>query len=270
MPRLSNRYFDIDLNSGDYTDDVAVATIEQEETKWVERVHRATADKVKRSMAGIWLTVPIRQAALLPAFLERGYKVHHATQQYFKLTKAADDSGLPKFATHRVRVECLVIEEDTGYCLCVRERFGERYTGCKFVTGAVNAGETIGNAAQREVYEETHIRTRFAGVMGHEHRFLTRFNTDEFIFGCLLFAEGRQTPMMDDREIIWTEWQSWQHVFDTGSEIMRRWLEIFGLANQGMIHLPEYMSDFRGQGKRMQVFLPYIDRIKKVELRYTR
>jgi ADP-ribose pyrophosphatase YjhB (NUDIX family) len=259
MPRLTNRYFDIDLDSSLYPDDQAVKSIIQEEQAWVERVKTFTTDDVKKARAGVWLTVPMRQIRLVAEFLDHGYKMHHATKEYLKLTKAEDDSVLPKYATHRLRVECLVIDDTSGYCLCVKERFGERYSGCKLVTGGVNVGESIGDAAEREVFEETRIKARFVGTLGHEHRIKTRFDTDELIFGCFLIAEGDQMPVKDNMEIIWAEWQSWEYAIENGNEMMHRWLDI--LATDSGIHYPSVMPDFR-RGKRMLVYLPKVDRRK--------
>jgi 8-oxo-dGTP pyrophosphatase MutT (NUDIX family) len=166
----------------------------------------------------------------------------------------------PSYGTHYSRVECVVVDEKTGHVLMVHERIGTMAQCRKLVTGSVDAGEYISEAAQREVMEETGVSAKFAGVVGLVNRIGTRFGRDELLVGCLLIASpSGQTPMARSAEIVGAEWMPVKEAIGVGSNYMgRHWLcSVANLAmpSQHQTGLEERtLEDFRGHGHCMKMY----------------
>uniref|UniRef100_A0A7S3VTM7 Nudix hydrolase domain-containing protein n=1 Tax=Dunaliella tertiolecta TaxID=3047 RepID=A0A7S3VTM7_DUNTE len=117
---------------------------------------------------GIWLKVPLLLATHVPPAVELGFRPHHAEPEYIMLVNwvGSGVSTIPPNASHQVGIGACVINEHRQI-LMVQEKNGPlKGKGVwKIPTGLVDAGEDIHTAAEREVQEETGIRTTFDSVL---------------------------------------------------------------------------------------------------------
>eukprot|EP00775_Hariotina_reticulata_P005145 gene5145-5385_t len=136
---------------------------------------------------GVWLKVPRHQSHLIPAAVEPGFVFHHAEQDYVMMTKwlPSTASTLPPNASHQVGVGAFVVNEQQQV-LVVQEANGPlRGEGFwKMPTGIVHQGEDLIEAVEREVFEETGLRTRFHSLIAvrQAHGFL--FGKSDMFFCC--------------------------------------------------------------------------------------
>lgn len=135
---------------------------------------------------GVWLQVPVEKINLAEVAIKAGFVPHHAEKEYIMLThwlSSEEENHLPAPASHQVGVGVICIRED-GKLLVVRERNGPlRGTGFyKIPTGRVEQGEELGDAAVRELAEETGINSQFIGVVAFRHAHKMLFGMSDLFF----------------------------------------------------------------------------------------
>lgn len=115
-----------------------------------------------------------------------GLRFHHAEGEKAVLNLWLKDgqSKIPLFATHNVGVGGLVVNS-RNEILCVRE-LRRNYLPWKTPTGLADLGEPIEDAAVREVYEETGIRTEFHSVLGFRQTHGLAHGRSDLFFVCRL------------------------------------------------------------------------------------
>lgn len=91
---------------------------------------------------------------------------------------------MPEFATHNVGVGAVVVNS-RDEILCVRE-LRKNYMPWKTPTGMANLGEQIDEAAVREVFEETCIRTKFHSILSFRHTHGVAHGRSDLFFVCRL------------------------------------------------------------------------------------
>ncbi|CAH8549847.1 unnamed protein product [Heterobilharzia americana] len=143
----------------------------------------------------IWVTLKSEHCELVPALcrpypLGPGFKFHHAYNSEATLVRWLGEgvSRLPDYASHQVGVAGVLTNSDTSKVLMVREKGSPTFSGWKFPTGLLHAGEDIADAAVREVYEECGIHTDFGGVISfrQQHDFPGSFGISDLLFTCRL------------------------------------------------------------------------------------
>jgi ADP-ribose pyrophosphatase YjhB (NUDIX family) len=143
--------------------------------------------------SSIWIEVPLMRARLMEDMVDLGFRFHHAhgTKAKLNLWLREDiPSKVPEFATHHVGVGAVVINS-RDEILCVRE-LRKNYMPWKVPTGLSELGESITDAAIREVLEETGVPTKFHSILSFRHTHGMANGRSDLFFVC------RLVPIEDD------------------------------------------------------------------------
>lgn len=255
-----NRYRDLEIDVfrllGDPADKMAFQeAIAIEYDRWANKLLGSR----EKYTAVMWLNVSKAIAHVLPWLLEMQFSMHHANSSRIMLVKthpaSKGDSQIPSYGTHYVKVECVVVEETTRRVLMVRERIGTD-SALKLVSGSCEAGEFFADAAMREVHEETGVRARFNSLMGCGNRLRTRFDRDEVIMGCLLFAEPGQRPRADGEEVSEARWCDIPEIEGQCTPMSREWLAAAHASKPDYAERLHTDDLFRGRPHSMDFFVP--------------
>lgn len=273
--RRYNRYNDVELDTNNIPDskiDTAQdldVFLRDEEQFWLERMTNYTRNPQKRDTAIMWLKLVPKFYKHLSSLLNHyNFKMHHATNDYMMLIRHhfscqydLNVTNAPVYATHYAKVECLVVDKDpvTGKIkyLVVREAYASgsdlrKYF--KFITGLIQQGERIDQAAEREVWEETRIKAKFVGLAGVSNRVNTRFLKDEYIFGCVLHTtHPNQTPIVDTNELAAAFWLN-QEDKEKCNGPSRRWIRAAGIAGPENLLSRVDFEDVKGPPHVLSMF----------------
>lgn len=135
----------------------------------------------------VWLSIPRALAGHIPPAVEAGFIFHHAVEDHLHLTLSLIPGAfIPPFATHYAGAGGVVLRDD-GMLLVVSERYkmlpGRRL---KLPGGALQAGEHVAEAVEREVKEETGIDARFESLVCLRHWHGYRHGKSDLYFVCRL------------------------------------------------------------------------------------
>jgi ADP-ribose pyrophosphatase YjhB (NUDIX family) len=272
-----NRYQDIEIDAITLPHDEIgkfLAALASEEEGWLRRLERRVTEPHVRLHALFWVKIRVQLSHLLSPLLGGNmFMVHHATPEYIMLVKSPGPvvitESIPLYGTHYLRVECVVIDKQPGgndKTLLINEMMGNTCCGRKLVTGSVELGEYISEAAPREVLEETGVTARFVGILGVANRLCTRFGRDEILVGCLLHADpSDQRPRPSSSEIARAEWVAANEVEWTKvSPMASKWTAAYNILEHNSVELrPQKIPDFRGHGHTMMLYSPSIVTEKK-------
>jgi ADP-ribose pyrophosphatase YjhB (NUDIX family) len=143
--------------------------------------------------SSLWVEVPMTRARLIEDMVDFGFLFHHAQGITAKLNlwlREDIPSKVPEFATHHVGVGAVVINS-RDEILCVRE-LRRNYMPWKVPTGLSELGESIADAAVREVMEETGVPTKFHSILSFRHTHGMANGRSDLFFVC------RLVPVEDD------------------------------------------------------------------------
>ncbi|KAL1812975.1 hypothetical protein ACET3Z_023040 [Daucus carota] len=138
---------------------------------------------------GIWLKLPIEFANLVETAVKQGFWYHHAEPTYLMLAYWIPKTAhtLPANASHTVGIGAFIMN-DKREILVVQENNG-RFKGTglwKLPTGTVDTGEDIGEAAIREVREETGIKAELMELLAVRQSHNLSFGKSDLFFACML------------------------------------------------------------------------------------
>lgn len=136
----------------------------------------------------IWLHIPQTRSELVPIAVGFGFSFHHAEPGMVMMTlPLATDSHIPFYATHNVGGGAVVIDKNSRI-LVVSERFRRDRSRpfYKLPGGSLDPQENLVTAVEREVAEETGVRTKFEGVVCIRHRHQFRFGRSDLYIVCRL------------------------------------------------------------------------------------
>lgn len=137
--------------------------------------------------ASLWIRVPMQRASLIEAMVDYGLEIHHAVghEAVLNLWLRSDaTSKIPDFATHNIGVGGVVVNS-RNEILCVRE-LRQNYLPWKTPTGLSELGETIDDAVEREVLEETGIQARFHSILSFRQTHGLVHGRSDLYFVCRL------------------------------------------------------------------------------------
>jgi ADP-ribose pyrophosphatase YjhB (NUDIX family) len=200
---VKDRYGGVTCSPVGYTDETYDA-FEAELT-------RCLADWVAGGVRGVWFKLPVSATTtrMLGGLLRTAFTVHHATAEYFMLTRwlpAEEPNMLPAFAFTYVGVGGLVLNDATDELLVVRERYSmDGVQRWSLPGGLTNRGERLPAAVEREVWEETGVRCAFQGTVYMRH-------LPQYLHGCCdLYVVCATRPLSfeitaDEREVSAARW----------------------------------------------------------------
>lgn len=135
-------------------------------TDFATRLEASLTKWKEGGLRGIWFNVAVPQVGWIPYLSEKGFKIHHAKDDVISLylwLPEKENCKIPHYAHNMVGAGAVVIN-DENKVLVVRERY-RSVPFWKLPGGYVNPGEDIGEAAMREVMEETSVQTEFISLV---------------------------------------------------------------------------------------------------------
>lgn len=144
----------------------------------------------EEEVRGLWVKIHKQHSFVIPACVEEGFEFHHAQPGYvlMKTWLPTDEKDmLPSYANQYLGSAGFVINE-AGQVLVVKEKFSQR-PQWKLPGGMSDAGEDIGEAARREVFEETGIKAEFVSILAFRHQHNFRHGCSDLYFVSLMKAK---------------------------------------------------------------------------------
>lgn len=161
----------------------------------------------------VWLKIPLRNASFIEHAANQGFEYHHAESDYVMMIKwlsKTEENKIPISASHSVGVGCIVFNSNNEL-LPVKEKTGNTRSLdlWKFPTGLLDLGENLSAGAEREVLEETGVRTTFKGILAFRQSHKAQFNKSGMFFLCLtdLVDKNDTSIKMQESELIACEWR---------------------------------------------------------------
>ncbi|MBI49832.1 MAG: hypothetical protein CL781_00665 [Chloroflexi bacterium] len=155
----------------------------------------------------VWLEVPDIAFSILPKACEEGFIFHHACKNYAMLTLELEEGAfVPPYATHYIGIGGVVINSSEEL-LVVSERYRRAGQGpsYKLPGGALQAGEHLAEAAVREVFEETGVKTTFDSISFFRHWHGYRYGMSDIYFVAKLIPTTKKITMQEEEisECFW-------------------------------------------------------------------
>jgi len=161
----------------------------------------------------LWLKLPFAAAKFLPLAVDQGFSSHHALPAYFMLIKwlpgGPVPSSIPHYAHHQIGVAGMVLD-GKGNVLGIQEASGVtagRKDFWKLPGGLVDPKESIRQAVEREVFEETGLRVSFVSLVAFRESLTGPFGLTDFycICACRLLP-NQPEPSPRQGEIAAAKW----------------------------------------------------------------
>ncbi|GLG95265.1 Putative nudix hydrolase fgf-2, partial [Gryllus bimaculatus] len=135
----------------------------------------------------VWFNVALEQADWIPELAKNGFKFHHIKGDdvvMYKWLPENEECNIPSYCHTMVGVGSVVINSDDEI-LVIQERFSTKQQW-KLPGGYVEPGENIGDAAVREVFEETNVQAEFQYLATFRHMHNANFGcSDIYFIACL-------------------------------------------------------------------------------------
>ncbi|MCI0830985.1 MAG: NUDIX domain-containing protein [Chloroflexi bacterium] len=203
----------------------------------------------------IWLNIPKAKSALIPKAIDRGFDFHHTGDDYILLTcRLVEGSHIPPFATHYIGIGGVVLTPEKELLL-VREKYGVggRPPTLKLPGGALQAGEHLGQAVEREVLEETGVKAVFESITCFRQWHGYRYGKSDIYFVGRLRPLSKEITMQADeiQECLWMpvdEFIASKDIANFNKQIVRAALESDGVVQS-------FIEGFGGPESR-EYFMP--------------
>lgn len=150
---------------------------------------------------------------------------------------------VPKFATHHCGVGGVVLSGDNILVVKEHPPLNQNW---KFPGGYVELGENFGDAAVREVFEETGVKATFSHVLTIRNSHASAFGRSNLYVACLLNAVT--TDIYLDDEIEAAQWMPIRTFRESASQSLMTSL-ITDLVLEKNAGLNEVHMQYRGAGE---------------------
>jgi 8-oxo-dGTP pyrophosphatase MutT (NUDIX family) len=231
------------------------ATLPSDPTEFGERLDHSLMEWRGEGYKAVWAEVPITQSALIPVAVNRGFTFHHSGDGYLMLTCALEEGAyLPPFATHYIGIGGVVLTPEREL-LVVREKygFGSRPPTLKLPGGALQAGEHLVEAVEREVLEETGVRATFESMACFRHWHGYRYGKSDIYFVGRLRPLSKEITMQAEeiQECLWlpvNDFLEDEEISNFNKQIVRAAMETEGVVQS-------FIEGFGGPDTR-EYFMP--------------
>lgn len=223
--------------------------------EFANRLDRSLKEWRNEGLKAVWLEVPIAHSALIPVAVNHGFTFHHSGDDYLMLTYALEDGAyLPPFATHYIGIGGVVLTPEREV-LVVREKygFGDRPPTLKLPGGALQAGEHLVEAVEREVLEETGVRATFEMMACFRHWHGYRYGKSDIYFVGRLRPLTKEITMQTEeiQECLWlpvNDFLEDEEISNFNKQIVRAAMETEGVVQS-------FIEGFGGPDTR-EYFMP--------------
>jgi len=154
----------------------------------------------------LWLDLTTKQYQHIAIALELGFEFHNCEATRTALTYRVDKKAyIPVAPTHTVGVGAIVINKKNEILL-VRDRINSNHSIYKFAGGMVEHADKLSMAIEREVYEETGIKTKFIKMVSILNAHPYRFNKSNIYSVFQLEPLTLDINIIDTKEIELALW----------------------------------------------------------------
>jgi len=151
-----------------------------------EKMLKYTIDHLRSvKTRGLWLKIKIEQSNLIPIAVKYGFVFHHSKPTHVMMThwlSIEEMNKIPHYASHYIGVGGIVINKEKKEILVIQERVFHTENIWKPPGGLVDQGEFIPEAVEREIFEETGIKTKFQSLVAFREKKRHLFGQPDIYF----------------------------------------------------------------------------------------
>jgi len=163
-------------------------------------------DAKEKQKSLIWLDLTTQQNEHLAIALKLGFEFHNCESRRVTLTcQVKVDAYIPVPPTHTIGVGAVVIN-DRNEILMVRDRIHNNHSVYKIPGGMVEHADVLSEAVEREVYEETGIKTKLIKMVSVLNSYPYRFNKSNMYIVFQLEPLSSEINIIDTHEIELALW----------------------------------------------------------------
>jgi len=191
------------------------------------------AKKEKKNL--LWLDLTTNQPQHIAIALEFGFEFHNCESTRISLTyQVKKDAYIPVPPTHTIGVGAIVMNHKNEILL-VQDRISSNYSIYKIPGGMVEHADKLSSAIEREVYEETGIKSRLVKMVSLLNSHPYRFNKSNIYIVYQLEPLTLEINIIDTHEIaeaLWLPLDSFfahKEISDFQKDLVQKALSVEGM-----------------------------------------